>query len=633
MKTRSILILITFLMATFTMGHAQQTGSFNTSLTFMGQSRTLSCHVPSSYDSTQSYQLMVCLHGLGDDSNNFRNALINSLDWPTVFPNTIFVCPDGGDDTNSDFYTPIGDEGIVDESIDFAFQNYNIDTANVILEGFSLGGRSALKYGLDFPQKFKGLLLNTPAIQGLADAVNDTAIAFGFDYSNAPEIPIYVTMGGDDVLYVYSYETVHKQLKKNDGVVKYVEIAGMGHTVPATSYTSPSLAFFENPASAPYDIDLFELEVDDRYCDANVQAGCYVQNLGSDTVTSIDIDYSTNGVSGTYTWTGNLGLYQHAQINLPLMNLSNGDYNLELSIGAININHTDSLADNNQLSDSIYVALEGEPYPLFQGFEDNFNGWLFPETGSLFAWYQDDDVSHTGQSSMAAFNTILIFYTLAYEESFISPVMDLTTTATPKISFDLAYNYHKYTPPYFTADVLFADTLEISISTDCGYTWETLFKKGGADLATAQNPIVNPLSIQDCFFSPNSNEWSQNIIDLGPYASATRAEIKFSYISALGGSIYIDNVHFNADPYEIEVTETQGFNMYPNPASTILNIEMEDQLYSLVNIYDVSGRIVSTSELNSINAQLDISMLTDGFYTVELFGSDSKVSKKLMVKQ
>jgi predicted esterase len=209
--------------------NAQTTGSFNETITFMSASRTLSCYVPPSYNPAVPMKLMIGLHGLGDNSSNYRNALVNSLGFAAAVPNTILVCPDGGSDPNSDFYVPAGDEEIIQASIDFARAGYNIDTTNIILQGFSLGGRSALVYGLGHTDQFKGLLLNTPAIQGVKEAITQFASGGLYDYAQAPQIPIYITHGNTDEVYTAPIDSTYEQLARNDGKQKLVRFNG-GHT-------------------------------------------------------------------------------------------------------------------------------------------------------------------------------------------------------------------------------------------------------------------------------------------------------------------------------------------------------------------------------------------------------------------
>jgi len=177
MRLRYTLLLSCFLVCNLLPSHAQaKTGSFDTTISFLGSTRKLSCFVPTNYTAANKYRLLVCLHGLGDNSANYRNSLISGLGWSTSFPNTIFICPEAAT-TTSDFYSPAGGEAIVQKCIDLGMANYHIDSSDVILQGFSLGGRAALRYGLDNYKKFKGLLLNTPAIQGVKNALNDQPLA------------------------------------------------------------------------------------------------------------------------------------------------------------------------------------------------------------------------------------------------------------------------------------------------------------------------------------------------------------------------------------------------------------------------------------------------------------------------
>src|SRR5690625_6885992 len=103
---------------------------------------------------------MIGLHGMGDGGNNYKSALLNSLDFQDVFPNTILICPNGNLQENGMFYSSNNGEYIIDSALSYAQTHYNIDNNEIILQGFSLGAESALRFGLDYPGKFKGLILN-----------------------------------------------------------------------------------------------------------------------------------------------------------------------------------------------------------------------------------------------------------------------------------------------------------------------------------------------------------------------------------------------------------------------------------------------------------------------------------------
>ncbi len=69
------------------------------------------------------------------------------------------------------------------------------------------------------------------------------------------------------------------------------------------------------------------------------------------------------------------------------------------------------------------------------------------------------------------------------------------------------------------------------------------------------------------------------------------------------------------------------FSVYPNPADNQLNIKGEKTIGTL-RIFDVSGRLVFSNIISSNEAQIDISMLKSGFYT--LFSESG--TQKLVVK-
>jgi len=318
------LLLISLLLSA-SVSNSQQLGSFDKLTSFNGESRTLSYFVPSDYDSTKYYSLMVCLHGLGDNSNNFRNALIDYLSWNQFITQTIFVCPDGGSDQNKDFYSPNGDEMIIVESINDAKANYKIDTTKIILEGFSLGGRSALKFGLENTEMFQGLLLNTPAIQGIADLNNDEGMSSGYMYENASRIPISIIHGDEDIAYLNLDKLLYKKLLENNGIVQHYLVEGMAHSIPGRSITEPAVNFLKNPTPNEEELEFLEIVVPERTISKDVEAYCKIRSVGSEILSQIILYYEIDGVSGNVTTTSTF--YPFEIVTIPLkLNMFQLDY-------------------------------------------------------------------------------------------------------------------------------------------------------------------------------------------------------------------------------------------------------------------------------------------------------------------
>lgn len=616
---------------------AQTTGSFNDSVSFQGQQRSLAVYVPVNYDPANAYQLMICLHGLGDTCTNYRDALINAFSWNTSMPNTIFVCPEAAN-KSSDFFDPLGGEAIIQKSIDYARQNYNIDTNNIILQGFSLGGRAALRYGLDNHATFKGLLLNTPAVQGVKEAINEGI--YNFNYQNAGEIPIYITWGNTDLAYEAPIDSAFEQLVLNNGKVKYLQIPNMGHTIPSNPLMGDFISYFNNPSENGLDLDVVKIYAPLRSCALQVSgAEALVRNTGNDTLHAATFDYSVNGTTQTLSWTGALAPFEHALVSLPPVNVSGGNASLQITADTLEGNVADTFINNNSKTASVVVQSQGLSLPFSEDFESgNFpnTNWTLNPAGDFWsAWAWDNTVAQSGAASMASVNTIFFFDNLGRKDDVATPLLDLSSLPNPFLKFDVAYNFHRYTPPYFTAIVDFADTLEVLITTDCGNSYTSLYKRGGADLATFSVPIINPLTINDLFIFPADSNWRTEQIDLSSYASNTQASLLFRYTSALGGCINIDNVRVSNtlgvnDPAQRET----AISVYPNPAKDDLHISATDPIVK-VSILDMTGKTIKVYSNNSgsKNMTLNTVQLADGVYMLSVTTGTATQNKKIVIRR
>jgi len=71
-----------------------------------------------------------------------------------------------------------------------------------------------------------------------------------------------------------------------------------------------------------------------------------------------------------------------------------------------------------------------------------------------------------------------------------------------------------------------------------------------------------------------------------------------------------------------EISGVEGISLYPNPTTSLLNIEMalENKFEGSISIIDVSGRLVYSSDVNAsagvFNHSVDVSNLSSGFYLI-----------------
>lgn len=81
----------------------------------------------------------------------------------------------------------------------------------------------------------------------------------------------------------------------------------------------------------------------------------------------------------------------------------------------------------------------------------------------------------------------------------------------------------------------------------------------------------------------------------------------------------------------IEETSLEQFNVYPNPASDVVQISSPVNFQTL-RVFDMTGREVYTEIVNANNTSLNVSNLNKGIYLITLEGENSKVTKKLSVR-
>jgi len=95
-----------------------------------------------------------------------------------------------------------------------------------------------------------------------------------------------------------------------------------------------------------------------------------------------------------------------------------------------------------------------------------------------------------------------------------------------------------------------------------------------------------------------------------------------------------------SDPYNynmvgIQETAEHALNVYPNPTSGVVYLEMSD--YSgMVNIsvMDMSGRVIlnETRSASSTQFQINLSHVVSGAYTIEIHGADGFITHSRLIK-
>ena len=121
--------------------------------------------------------------------------------------------------------------------------------------------------------------------------------------------------------------------------------------------------------------------------------------------------------------------------------------------------------------------------------------------------------------------------------------------------------------------------------------------------------------------------WREHTIDLSEYAGQN-IWIAFHDVNYDAYEIWIDDVTVNLGGSGI-VENTNTFSIYPNPATTVLNVNAEG--FNTVEIVNLLGQTVYTANATS-NMQINVSNLNNGVYFVRMNGENGTATQKFIKK-
>jgi hypothetical protein len=233
------------------------------------------------------------------------------------------------------------------------------------------------------------------------------------------------------------------------------------------------------------------------------------------------------GVTGitdaTYAWTGANGFTSSNQnISVPNASASTvGTYNVAVTKNGCTHTGKDAV-----------VRLNGNTNaPFSQNFEAASaipTGWEVINPNGDNTWSVTSLAGGFGTSSKSirAMNYPSPNSTGRFDSLF-TPVISLGGVAASQLRFDVAYA--QYTGR--------ADTLTILASVNCGTSYQVVYRKGGAELATAPSLVSS--------YTPTASQWRTETVSLSGLPSASSVQFVFVSRSAYGNYIYLDNINLS----------------------------------------------------------------------------------------
>ena len=340
-------------------------------------------------------------------------------------------------------------------------------------------------------------------------------------------------------------------------------------------------------------------------CDASITPGVKVTNTGLDVITSFKVGYKIGTTTEIQTFTQTINPGSSATLALKPSATTIGATTITIFI-ADPVSSTgtgDQLKTNDTLT-KIFSVPGTATAPLAQGFETSFlpTGWAINNPDGGETWKRGIGNRSTGSAFINTFN-----YTDGGQlDELYSPAISYAADVdSVKLAFDVAAAY---------ATLSNLDTLTILATKDCGATFTTVYKKGGAELKTvaAQSPEFLPTSLQ----------WRKETVDLSAFASQSPVMLVFRSTNHNGNNIFIDNVALTTRTLPARLKQT-GLLISPTLTTgkfSIWHYRKPESLRS-VTIYGAGGQVIWQKRFFGNADQyltVDLSAQSAGVYFVHL---------------
>ncbi len=126
----------------------------------------------------------------------------------------------------------------------------------------------------------------------------------------------------------------------------------------------------------------------------------------------------------------------------------------------------------------------------------------------------------------------------------------------------------------------------------------------------------NMVSIEDENVTLNALGYTTLTANLGNYSKQIRINI------------------VDLETTEIDENNVSTFvSIFPNPASDFITLNLNGQSANKIEIYDISGRMIFVSKINSDNTQINTSNFASGTYFVNVYNGEQKIAEEKIVKE
>ncbi|CAG5085927.1 T9SS type A sorting domain-containing protein [Parvicella tangerina] len=220
------------------------------SFTWDGLTREYIKYVPASYDGSSAVPVVFCLHGLGDNMNNFTgigmNYVADTANFIVITPQAIVDPLIGSSAWNSGAsylgYTlngSVDDIGFFGAILDTLIADYNIDQSKVFSCGFSMGGFMTNRLGCEMNDRIAAIASVAGTIGGALNCTPGRAVpACHFHGTGDSTVYYEGNLYGNDAEDLATFWATNNNCGGTPTVTALPDIMSDGLTVTHSLYSS-----------------------------------------------------------------------------------------------------------------------------------------------------------------------------------------------------------------------------------------------------------------------------------------------------------------------------------------------------------------------------------------------------------
>lgn len=271
---------------------------------------------------------------------------------------------------------------------------------------------------------------------------------------------------------------------------------------------------------------------------------------------------------------------------------SNNSYLNYFKIFSIDASNNYSLGKDATIVANVYLNASGSTIQNFD-FPPYFptKEWNIINPNKDITWtHTVVDTANTGAGdlySMCMYNYNLN-KTLGSIDLLTSPIINTSNTDAVSLAFWYAYKFRN-------TGFAINDTLEVLVSTNCGNSYTSIWKKGGLNLATVSN------TGDTAFYPFGLDKWKKINIDLSNLKNNNNLMVAFKCINGKGNNLFLDNINidvrFKNDVELVKIISPQNSSCNQQITPQILFTNKGNNTINSLDIkYRIdNGTVVSTT--------------------------------------